>query len=58
MKNKKLVKAKSDEATNVEKEDVKNDVITPEKIETCLIQKIFDRLYFSFQNVTLLGYLS
>jgi hypothetical protein len=50
------VKEKLDEATDVVKEDVEKDTITPEKIETSLTQKLFDRLYFSVQNATLLGY--
>lgn len=54
--NKQQVKAKLDEATDVVKEDVEKDTITPDKIETSFIQKIFDRLYFSVQNATLLGY--
>ena len=50
------VKAKLDEATDVVKEDVEKDTIIPEKIETSFSQKMFDRLYFSVQNATLLGY--
>ena len=50
------VKQKLDEATDVVKDDVETDTITPDKIETSLSQKMFDRLYFSVQNATLLGY--
>ena len=50
------MKEKLDKATDVVKEDVEKDTITPDKIETSLTQKLFDRLYFSVQNATLLGY--
>ena len=54
--NEQKVKAKLDEATDIVKKDVEKDTITPDKIETSVVQKIFDRLYFSVQNATLLGY--
>lgn len=40
---------------NVEK-DVEEETITPETIETSILQRVFDRFYFSIQNATLLGY--
>lgn len=44
------------EATQEVKEDVKQQDLTPEKIETPFYQRFFDRFYFSMITSTLLGY--
>lgn len=44
------------EATQEVKEDVEEQDLTPEKIETPFYQRFFDRFYFSMITSTLLGY--
>lgn len=44
------------EATQEVKEDVEQQDLTPEKIETPYYQRFFDRFYFSMITSTLLGY--
>ena len=44
------------EATQEVKEDVEQQDLTPEKIETPFYQRFFDRFYFSMITSTLLGY--
>ena len=45
-----------DQATQEVKEDVEEQDLTPEKIETPFYQRFFDRFYFSMITSTLLGY--
>ena len=45
-----------DQATKEVKEDVEEQDLTPEKIETPFYQRFFDRFYFSMITSTLLGY--
>ena len=54
--NKANVDSQLKKATDVVKEDVEEDAITSDKIDTPIFQRFFDRLYFSIQNATLLGY--
>jgi len=54
--NKANVDSQLKKATDVVKEDVEEDAITTDKIDTPIFQRLFDRLYFSIQNATLLGY--
>jgi len=54
--NKANVDSQLKKATDVVKEDVDEDAITTDKIDTPIFQRFFDRLYFSIQNATLLGY--
>jgi len=54
--NKANVDSQLKKATDVVKEDVEEDAITTDKIDTPIFQRFFDRLYFSIQNATLLGY--
>ena len=50
------VKKTLGEATKEVKEDVEEQELTPEKIETPFYQRFFDRFYFSMITSTLLGY--
>ena len=50
------VEQKLNETTKDVKQDVKQKELTPEKIETPIFQKLYDRLYFSIVTGTLLGY--
>ena len=54
--NKANVDSQLKKATDVVKEDVEEDAITTDKIDTPIFQRFFDRFYFSIQNATLLGY--
>lgn len=45
-----------DKATQQVKEEVKEDELSAEKIESSYFQKLFNRLYFSIVTTTLLGY--
>lgn len=55
-KNKENVEQELKKATDVVKEDVEEEAITKDKIDTPIFQRLFDRFYFSIQNATLLGY--
>ena len=45
-----------DKAAKTVEQEVKEDDLTVEKIETTTFQRLFDRLYFSIITSTLLGY--
>ena len=45
-----------DKATKTVKQEVSEDELSVDKIETSTFQRIFDRMYFSITTSTLLGY--
>lgn len=51
-----LLEKKFDKTTEDVKKDVKKQELTPDKIDTPIFQKLYDRLYFSIVTGTLLGY--
>lgn len=51
-----LKQFKIDEATRNVEDDVDKNDLTPENIEPSIIQKLFNRLYFSVSTSTLLGF--
>lgn len=51
-----LKQIKIDEATRNVEDDVDKNDLTPENIEPSIIQKLFNRLYFSVSTSTLLGF--
>ena len=50
------VQTEIDKATKTVEQEVKEEDLTVEKIETTAFQRLFDRLYFSIITSTLLGY--
>ena len=51
-----LKQIKIDQATRNVEDDVDKNDLTPENIEPSIIQKLFNRLYFSVSTSTLLGF--
>jgi hypothetical protein len=51
-----LKQIKIDQATRNVEDDVDENDLTPENIEPSIIQKLFNRLYFSVSTSTLLGF--